>query len=44
MNEDDLEMYTDRQSPLEWASIFGWKEKLQVPKDMFYMESEIRDA
>ena len=35
MNEDDLEMYTDRQSSLESASIFGWKEKLQVPKEMF---------
>lgn len=35
MNEDDLEMYTDHQSSLEWASTFGWKEKLQVPKEMF---------
>lgn len=35
MNEDELEMYTDRQSSLEWASTFGWKEKLQIPKDMF---------
>ena len=34
-DSEEIGTYTDRKSSLGWASMFGWKDRLQVPKDMF---------